>query len=215
MKGEFIMNGNLEVYFNNAIEEHVFPKDFINERTKRPVGKSCELDLNRQLYSRYQRTVNSFSNTLNIHENDKETSMMLFYPTEEYFCNCAPHRNPESAILMFGTKYTGGHAFAICSDCFLKLLLILLKYYKYNKVYQYRNRKNFISLNNMKSDCACYLCKNHNGTHYNLEFNKRNIILCESCLNDFVDLILTSPSAKAMFPFLAEQYINLKAQKNQ
>lgn len=210
------MKGKLEVYFNNAIEETVFPKDFINERTKKPIGKSCEEHLNKQLYSKYQRTINSFSNDLSIHENDEKTSMMLFYPTEEYFCNCAPHRRPEKAILMFGTKYTGGHAFAICSDCFFKLLLILLKHCKYNRVYQYRNYKNSISLNNPKEPCECYLCrsKSSDSKCYKLTFNRKNIFLCDSCLQDFTELMLTSPTAKSMFPALADQYINLKEQKN-
>lgn len=201
------MKGRMDVYFDNALKENVFPKDFINEHTKMPIGKSFEQSLNQQLYSRYQRTLNSFSENLSISECSEKTSMMLFYPTEYYFCTCSPHRKQEQAVLLFGTRYTGGHAFAICADCFLKLMLILLRHYKYNKVYQYRNRKNFISLNNAKYDCICYLCKDSGSKHYILEFNKRRIVLCESCLNDFTDLILTSPTAKSMFPLLAEQYI--------
>lgn len=204
------MKGRMDVYFDNALKENVFPKDFINEHTKMPIGKSFEQSLNQQLYSRYQRTLNSFSENLSIPEHSEKTSIILFYPTEYYFCTCSPHRKQEKAVLLFGTKYTGGHAFAICSDCFLKLMMILLKHYKYNKVYQYRNRKNHISLNNVKYNCECYLCKDNNGKHYILEFNKRNIILCENCLNDFTDLILTSPTAKSMFPLLAEHYIKQK-----
>lgn len=207
------MKGKLDVYFNKALEESVFPKDLINERTKKPIGKSCELNLNKQLYSKFQRTLNSFSENLTLPEINSKTTMMLFYPTEYYFCNCSAHRMQEQALFLFGTKYTGGHAFAICSDCFLNLSLILLRYYKYDKVYHYRSKKDFISLSNVKEDCECYLCKSKESSHYKLKFNKRNFILCKSCLDDFTELILTSPTAKAMLPSLSEQYINIKAEK--
>lgn len=207
------VQGKIDTYIDAILAENVFPKDFINEKTKMPIGKSFEQSSNKQILNRYNRTILSLSENLTINKDSTKNEISLFYPTESYECNCHPHRKAETAILLFGTKCNDGHAFAICSDCLFHLLLILLKYYKYEKIYQYRFNKNFIRLSRLKFDCECYLCNENTPQFFKLNFNQRNIILCENCLYDFIDLMLTSPTTQTLFPYLTHQYIQAKRQR--
>lgn len=208
------MRGKMDTYVDNILTEDAFPKDFINERTKSTIGKGFEQISNKQILNRYNRTILSLDENLTVNKDEGTNEMTLFYPSEAYTCNCSPHRRAETAMLLFGSKSTNGHAFAICSDCLFNLLLILLKYYKYKKTYQYRFKQNFIRLSRLKYDCECYLCNNESAYFYKLNFNKRNIILCESCLYDFIDLMLTAPTTQTLFPYLTTQYTEEKARRN-
>lgn len=204
------MKGKIADYCRMVLSQDEFPQDFYNEQTHLSIAKTCEYNSNEMIQLKYDRTTLSFDENLTIKNSSAKTKMVLFYPSKKYLCNSSPHYETRYAVMLFGTKNDNGHAFAICPDCLFTLSLILLRYYKYRKLYFYSSRKNFIRLERNYDRSECYLCRRNSGEQFKISFHKRNFTLCESCLESFTDLILTSPTTETLFPYLTNEYIKVK-----
>lgn len=203
------MRGKISSFYNSALNQTNFPKDFINEHTHMPIGQSCEQNANESTLIRYERARLSLEQNLTIKNPNTKTKMVLLYPSEDYNCSASLHTVPKKAVMLFGSKCDDGHAIAVCSDCLLKLALVLLKYYKSEKFYIY-NRNQCIRLTGCKDREECYVCRNDHGRMFKLCFHKHHLIFCEKCLIGFIHLILTAPTTEALYPKLANEYIKLR-----
>jgi hypothetical protein len=202
------MKGRLTDNFTKMLTAEYFPKDFYIDQQHTTVGIFSEINSSQAVRDKYNRTYYSFDYNLTINDdNCSRTKMEIYYPMDNFNCNGIPHPVSQDSILIFGTKNASGHAFALCPDCVFKLSIILLKYYKFNQLYKYDTAKDLIRLENAKKDKKCYLCFDEKPQKfYRVTFYKRNFVLCEQCLNDFIELILGSPTTEALFPHLASEY---------
>lgn len=200
------MKGRISVICKTMLESEEFPKDFFDEHVHMMIGRSYELQSNRLLQKKYDRTELCSDETLKLISKSK---MLLFYPSDKYLCNIGQHRQLKQAAMLFGTKSNDGHAFAVCSDCLFMLSLMLLKYCKYGEFYCYR-KSSRPKLEKAPDTSSCYLCMEENSQFFSIALGKHNIILCKKCFDRFTELILTSPTVAALFPTLAEEYAKLK-----
>ncbi|MGN1202369.1 MAG: hypothetical protein ACI4RF_03680, partial [Eubacterium sp.] len=184
------MKGRISIICKNMLESEKFPNDFFDEHSHKMIGRTYEFQTNRIIQNKYERTEICTNKNLTV---KNKTKMVLFYPSEDFPCNIGKHMQLKRAVMLFGTKSNDGHAFAVCSDCLFILSLILLKYYMYGEFYQYKKDCK-LQLKKAPNTSNCYLCQSDDSEYFRLSFDNRNIILCKKCLDDFTDLILTSPT---------------------
>lgn len=206
------MKGRISVICKNMLESDNFPKDFYDEHTHMMIGQTYELQANECINTKCNRAEMNDNENLVIKGSSAKTKFILLYPTQKFHCCGYHHSPPRNAIMLFGTKCGEGHAFALCSDCLFKLSLILLKYYKYAECYKYR-ANDTIRINKINSSSGCYLCRSNKGPYFRIRINAQNIVLCKSCLYDFIELILTSPTVELLFPTLHTEYLKAKVHK--
>lgn len=210
------MTGSTAVYYDDVLNQEIFPNDFFNNDTEMSIGANAEWNANNEIYSKYVRTMCSLNRELKITnpENSKNKFISL-YPTQKYICNTAPHIMPSDAVAIFGTKIPQGHAITFCSNCLFKHVIALLKYYETGEFYQY-TKNDYIRLEKIteQKNTECYLCSDTKSKHFKISIYRHFFILCEKDFDSYIELVLTSPAVKTLYPKLAKRYITAKDNKN-